>query len=53
MDRWRAAHQSVDNAPEKIEPNLAAGGFLELLERLCAFVLEVSYFFYFFLFSYR
>jgi hypothetical protein len=31
LDRWQAAHLERADATEQVEPNLAAGGFLELL----------------------
>jgi hypothetical protein len=34
LDRWQAAHLEYSNATKQVEPNLAAGGFLELLQRL-------------------
>jgi hypothetical protein len=42
LDRWRAAHLELPEATEKVEPNLAAGGFLELLDRLRDVFLQVS-----------
>ena len=42
LDRWRAAHLELPEATEKVEPNLAAGGFLELLNRLRDVFLQVS-----------
>jgi len=42
LDRWRAAHLQLPEATEKVEPNLAAGGFLELLDRLRDVFLQVS-----------
>ena len=34
LDRWRQAHLVLPGATEVVEPNLAAGGFLELLDKL-------------------
>jgi hypothetical protein len=34
LDRWREAHLNLPSASEVVEPNLAAGGFLELLDKL-------------------
>ena len=42
LDRWRAAHLQLPEATEEVEPNLAAGGFLELLDRLRDVFLQVS-----------
>ena len=42
LDRWRAAHLELPEATEKVEPNLAAGGFLELLDRLRDVFLQAS-----------
>jgi hypothetical protein len=42
LDRWRAAHLELPEVIEKVEPNLAAGGFLELLDRLRDVFLQVS-----------
>ena len=42
LDRWREAHLELPGATEKVTPNLAAGAFLELLERLRAVFLQVS-----------
>lgn len=42
LDRWRAAHLELPEATEKVEPNLAAGGFLELLDKLRDVFLQVS-----------
>ena len=50
LDRWRAAHLQLPKATE-VEPNLAAGGFLELLDRLRDVFLQVSITL-FFIFSY-
>jgi hypothetical protein len=41
VDRWQAAHLERPDASEQVEPNLAAGGFLELLQRLRAVFLQV------------
>jgi hypothetical protein len=42
LNRWRAAHLELPEATEKVEPNLAAGGFLELLDRLRDVFLQAS-----------
>jgi Centromere DNA-binding protein complex CBF3 subunit, domain 2 len=42
LDRWRAAHLELPEATERVEPNLAARGFLELLDRLRDVFLQVS-----------
>ena len=42
IDRWQAAHLERPDALEWIEPNLAAGGFLELMQRLRSVFLQVS-----------
>jgi hypothetical protein len=42
LDRWQAAHLELPEATEKVEPNLAAGGFLELLNRLRDVFLQAS-----------
>ena len=42
LDGWRAAHLELPSATEKVTPNLAAGGFLELLDRLHDVFLQVS-----------
>jgi centromere DNA-binding complex CBF3 subunit-like protein len=42
LDRWRAAHLGFPEAAEKVEPNLAAGAFLELLDRLRDVLLQAS-----------
>ena len=42
LDHWRAAHLELPEATEQIEPNLAAGAFLELLDRLRDVFLQVS-----------
>jgi len=34
LDRWQAAHLELPEATEIVEPNLVAGGFLELLDKL-------------------
>lgn len=44
LDRWQAAHQERLDATEHVEPNLAAGGFLELLQRLRSVFIQVSLF---------
>ena len=41
LDRWQAAHLERPDTTEKVQPNLAAGGFLELLRRLCSVFLQV------------
>ena len=33
LNRWQAAHLELPEVIEKVEPNLATGGFLELLYR--------------------
>jgi hypothetical protein len=42
LDHWRAAHLGLPEAPEKVESNLAAGAFLELLDRLRDVLLQVA-----------
>jgi hypothetical protein len=42
LDRWREAHLELPGATEKVEPNLAAGAFLELLDKLRVVFLQVS-----------
>jgi hypothetical protein len=42
LDRWHAAHLEQAGAIEQVEPNLAAGGFLELLQRLRSVFLQDS-----------
>jgi hypothetical protein len=42
LDRWQAAYLGRADATEQVEPNLAAGGFLELLQRLRTVFLQVS-----------
>jgi hypothetical protein len=42
LDPWRQAHLNLPGAAEVVEPNLAAGGFLELLEKLRDVFLQVS-----------
>jgi len=42
LDRWQAAHLELPKATEKVEPNLATSGFLELLDRLRDVFLQVS-----------
>ena len=42
LDSWRAAHQGHPSATEQVEPNLAAGAFLELLDKLREVFLQVS-----------
>ena len=41
LDRWQAAHLGRPDTSEQVEPNLAAGGFLELLQRLRSVFLQV------------
>ena len=41
VDRWQAAHLERPDMSEQVEPNLAAGGFLELLQRLRSVFLQV------------
>jgi len=41
IDRWQAAHLERPDMSEWVEPNLAAGGFLELLQRLRSVFLQV------------
>src|ERR1700722_2675007 len=42
LDRWRAAHLELPEATERVESNLAAGAFLELLDRLRDVLLQVA-----------
>jgi hypothetical protein len=42
LDRWRASHLELPEATERVEPNLAAGRFLELLDKLRDVFLQVS-----------
>jgi hypothetical protein len=44
LDRWREAHLDLPSASEVVEPNLAAGGFLELLDTLRDVFLQDSVF---------
>ena len=44
LDRWREAHLDLPGATEVVEPNLAAGGFLELLDKLRDVFLQDSVF---------
>jgi hypothetical protein len=44
LDRWREAHLDLPGASEAVEPNLAAGGFLELLDKLRDVFLQDSVF---------
>jgi hypothetical protein len=44
LDRWRQAHLGLPGSIEAIEPNLAAGGFLELLDKLRDVFLQDSVF---------
>lgn len=41
LDGWRAAHLKSSNAGEQVEPNMAAGAFLELLSKLRVVLLQV------------
>jgi len=41
LNHWRAAHLQLPEATEEVEPNLATGGFLELLDRLRDVFLQV------------
>jgi hypothetical protein len=41
IDRWQAAYLERPDATEQVEPNLAAGGFPELLQRLRIVFLQV------------
>lgn len=42
LDRWQAAHLERLDVTEQVQPNLAAGGFLELLQRFHSVFLQVS-----------
>ena len=44
LDRWRQAHLSLPKASEVVKPNLAASGFLELLNKLQDVFLQDSVF---------
>jgi hypothetical protein len=44
LDRWRQAYLGLPGATEAVEPNLAAGGFLELLDKLRDVFLQDSVF---------
>lgn len=44
LDSWRQAHLSLPEASKVVEPNLAAGGFLELLDKLRDVFLQDSVF---------
>ena len=44
LDGWRAAHMQLSGTREVVEPNLAAGAFLELLSKLREVFLQVSMF---------
>jgi hypothetical protein len=44
LNRWRVAHLDQPGASEVVKPNLAAGGFLELLDKLCDVFLQDSVF---------
>lgn len=44
LDHWRRAHLELSGASEVVEPNLAAGGFLELLDKLRDVFLQDSVF---------
>ena len=41
LDRWQAVYLERPDACKQVEPNLAAGGFLELLQRLHSVFLQV------------
>ncbi len=43
LDKWRNAHLGLENNSPSVEPNIAAGGFLTLLEKLREVFLQVSY----------
>lgn len=42
LDGWLAAHQGHSAVPEQVDPNLAAGAFSELLDKLREVFLQVS-----------
>jgi hypothetical protein len=42
LDHWQATHLERADATEQVKPNLAAGGFLELLQRLQSVFLQDS-----------
>ena len=42
LDSWHVAHHQLPSAMVEVEPNLAAGGFLELLLKLRLVFLQVS-----------
>ncbi len=44
LNRWREAHLDLPGASEAVDPNLAAGGFLELLDKLRDVFLQDSVF---------
>ena len=44
LDRWREAHLDLLGTSEAVKPNLAAGGFLELLKKLQDVFLQDSVF---------
>jgi hypothetical protein len=44
LERWRQAHLDLPGNTEVVEPNLAAGGFLELLDKLRDVFLQDSVF---------
>jgi hypothetical protein len=46
LDGWRDAHLGLPSTTEVVEPNLAAGGFLELLNKLRDVFLQVSELYY-------
>ena len=46
LDNWRDAHLGLPGAKEVVESNLAAGGFLELLNKLRDVFLQVSNLFF-------
>jgi hypothetical protein len=42
LDCWREAHLDLPSATKVVELNLAAGGFLELLDKLRVVFLQVN-----------
>jgi hypothetical protein len=42
INHWQVAHLERPDASERVKPNLAAGGFLELLQRLRSVFLQVG-----------
>ena len=54
LNYWQVVHLELPEVMEKVEPNLAAGGFLELLYRLWDMFLQVSitHFFSYFIISF-